>query len=160
MLHDEGKIRSALVVDIDAHQGDGTADAIRSWSWAHILDFFEDDIYPWPKVEEDIAVPLPKRTTDEAYLRILADYLPRALDHFKPDIVVYNAGSDVLRTDPLAHFLLTPEGLAERDLYVVTEARERNIPVAMVLSGGYGPSSWAAHARSIEGLLARFDKGT
>lgn len=48
--------------------------------------------------------------------------------------------------------------MAERDLYVVTEARERGMPLAMVLSGGYGPASWEAHARSIEGILARFDR--
>jgi hypothetical protein len=54
--------------------------------------------------------------------------------------------------------LLSPGELAERDLFVVSEARRRGIPVAMVLSGGYGPASWRAHARSIEGILTRFDR--
>ena len=53
--------------------------------------------------------------------------------------------------------MLTADDMAERDLYVVTEVRERGIPLAMVLSGGYGPASWEAHARSLEGILARFD---
>jgi hypothetical protein len=48
--------------------------------------------------------------------------------------------------------------MAERDLYVVTEVRQRGVPLALVLSGGYGPTSWEAHARSIEGILARFDR--
>src|SRR5262249_51482262 len=61
-LQEEGKLGTALVVDTDAHQGNGTADAIRPWPWAHILDFFEDDIFPWPKVEEDVPVPLPPQT--------------------------------------------------------------------------------------------------
>jgi histone deacetylase 11 len=56
VLHDEGLVRSAMVVDTDAHQGDGTADAIRSWKWAHILDFFEGDLFPYPKVKEDMAI--------------------------------------------------------------------------------------------------------
>jgi histone deacetylase 11 len=63
-----------------------------------------------------------------------------------------------LWSDPLSHLFLTADEMAERDLYVVTEVRERNVPLAMVLSGGYGPVSWEAHARSIEGILARFDR--
>lgn len=157
-LRAEKRIGTALVVDTDAHQGNGTADAIRPWPWAHILDFFEEDIFPWPKVEEDIPVPLPPRTNGAEYLDALRDHLPKALERFRPDLVVYNAGSDVLWSDPLAQLFLTAEAMADRELYVVTEARERGIPVAMVLSGGYGPLSWEAHARSIEGILARFDR--
>ena len=160
LLHDEGRIRSALVVDTDAHQGNGTADAIRSWPWAHLLDLFEEDIYPHRKVQEEMPVPLPALTIGFTYLEILAEHLPKALESTRPDLVVYNAGSDVLAADPLALLRLTPEELAERDLYVVTQVRECGIPLAMVLSGGYGPASWEAHARSIEGILARFDGQT
>lgn len=157
VLHDEGRFRSALVVDTDAHQGNGTADAIRSWPWAHLLDLFEEGIYPYRKAQEEMPVPLPARTTGITYLEILAECLPKALQRFRPDFVVYNAGSDVLASDPLTWLQLTPQELAERDLYVVTQVREQAIPMAMVLSGGYGPVSWEAHARSIEGILTRFD---
>jgi histone deacetylase 11 len=160
ILKEEDRLVSALVVDTDVHQGNGTADAIRAWQWAHILDFFEQDLFPWPKAEEDVPVPLPPRTNGAEYLDTLREYLPRALDRFHPDLVVYNAGSDVLWSDPLSHFMLTAEEMAERDLYVITEVRERKVPLAMVLSGGYGPASWEAHARSIEGILARFDPHT
>jgi|SRR5665213_337429 len=160
MLHGEGCIRSALVVDTDAHQGNGTADVIRSWPWAHILDLYEDDLFPWPKVEEDMPAPLPPQTNGAEYLTALHDCLPRALECFRPDFVLYNAGSDVLCSDPLSRLMLTADEMAERDLYVVTEVREKGIPLAMVLSGGYGPTSWEAHARSLEGVLARFDKAT
>jgi histone deacetylase 11 len=158
LLHKEGRIRSALVVDTDAHQGDGTADAIRPWGWARMLDFFEERIYPHPKVMEDEPVPLPSFTDGQTYLDALAGHLPAALERWRPDLVVYNAGSDVLATDPLTHLRLTPADLAERDLYVVSEVRARGAPLAMVLSGGYGPVSWEAHARSIEGILTRFDR--
>ena len=158
ILHAEGQIRSTLVVDTDAHQGNGTADAIRPWPWAHILDFFEEGLFPWPKVAEDVAVPLPARTEGKEYLDALREHLPWNLDRRRPQLVVYNAGSDVLWSDPLSHLLLTPEDMAERDLYVISEVRERGIPLAMVLSGGYGPASWEAHARSIEGILVRFDR--
>jgi histone deacetylase 11 len=160
MLHGEGRIRSALVVDTDAHQGNGTANVIRPWPWAHILDLYEDDLFPWPKVEEDAPAPLPPRMNGAEYLGVLHDCLPRALDHFRPDFVLYNAGSDVLWSDPLSRLMLTADDMAERDLYVVTEVREKGIPLAMVLSGGYGPTSWEAHARSLEGVLTRFDKAT
>ncbi len=157
ILHGEGRFDSALVVDTDAHQGNGTADAIRPWPWARILDLFEQDIFPWPKVEEDAAVPLPPGTGGADYLDRLREALPVALDRWRPGLVVYNAGSDVLASDPLAGLRLTREEMGERDLYVVTEVRGRGVPLAMVLSGGYGPLSWEAHARSIEGILARFD---
>jgi histone deacetylase 11 len=159
LLKSEGRLRTALVIDTDAHQGDGTADAIRPWAWARILDLFDSSIYP-PKVEETMPVPLEPRTDGATYLSILAEALPRALAPPLPDLVVYNAGSDVLYTDRLSRLMLTPDHLAERDLMVITECRRVGVPVAMVLSGGYGPLSWRAHAQSIEGILARFDKET
>jgi histone deacetylase 11 len=159
-LKEEGRIQSALVVDTDAHQGDGTADTIRPWPWARILDLFEQDIFPWPKAAEDVPVPLPAGTNGADYMDALREHLPRALDQYRPQLVVYNAGSDVLASDPLSMLMLTAEEMAERDLYVVTEVRERGVPLAMVLSGGYGPASWEAHARSIEGILVRFDGKT
>jgi histone deacetylase 11 len=158
LLHAEGRIGSALVVDTDAHQGDGTADTLRPWKWSHVLDLYEDDLFPWPKAEEDMPVPLPPGTGGEDYLDALRKHLPAALDRFRPELVVYNAGSDVLASDPLSGLLLSAAEMAERDLYVVTEVRERRVPLALVLSGGYGPASWEAHARSLEGILVRFDK--
>lgn len=157
VLYGEGRIRTALVIDTDAHQGDGTAVAIRGWGWAHLLDFYEDALFPHPKVPEEWSVPLPSRLDGEGYLGRLRAEVPAALDRVKPDLVVINAGSDVLADDPKTSLRLTMEEMAERDLYVVTEARRRGAPVAMVLSGGYGSKSWLAHARSIEGIVTRFD---
>jgi histone deacetylase 11 len=160
LLRREGKIASALVVDTDAHQGDGTADALRSMAGFHLLDFYDESIFPWPKVAETMAVPLPARTAGSTYLDVLLERLPEALERTRPDLLVYNAGSDVLMSDPLASLLLNQAEMAERDLLVTTQARQRDVPVAMVLSGGYGHDSREAHARSIEGILARFDRQT
>jgi histone deacetylase 11 len=159
-LQREGRISSALVVDTDAHQGDGTADAIRPWPWAHLLDLFEADLFPWPKVDEDVPVPLLAATNGVEYLDALSEHLPGALERYRPALVVYNAGSDVLWSDPLSRLFLTADEMAERDLYVVSTVRERGVPLAMVLSGGYGSASWEAHARSLEGILTRFDRQT
>jgi histone deacetylase 11 len=158
LLHTEQKIAAALVVDTDVHQGDGTADAIRPWPWAALLDFFEEDLFPSPKVKEEHPVPLSPGLNGAEYMDALRDHLPAALDRYHPDIVVYNAGSDVLWSDPLGHLFLTADDLAERDLFVATQARERGVPLAIVLSGGYGRDSWLAHARSIESVLTRFDR--
>ena len=158
LLYHEGLIRSALVVDTDAHQGNGTADAIRPWPWAHLLDLYEERLFPRPKADEEMPVPLPSLAGGATYLELLREHLPEALRRARPELVVYNAGSDVLASDPLASLRLTPAELAERDLYVVTEVRGRGVPLAMVLSGGYGPASWEAHARSIEGIVVRFDR--
>jgi histone deacetylase 11 len=160
VLHGEGRIRSALVVDTDAHQGDGNADAVRPWGWVRVLDFFEERLFPHPKVAEDVPIPLAAFTCGEDHLRRLHEHLAAELDRARPDLLVYNAGSDVLASDPLSSLLLTPSEMAERDLAVITMARERSVPVAMVLSGGYGPLSWLAHAGSIEGILTRFDRSS
>lgn len=157
-LHSEGKIARALVIDLDAHQGNGTAETIRPWPWCAIADLYQRDLYPFPKVEEDFEWPVAAGMSGREYLDILASALPLVLERVQPSLVLYNAGSDPYVDDPLAHFRLSRHDLAERDLTVVSEARERGIPVAMVLSGGYSTESWRIHADSIEGIVTRFDR--
>jgi histone deacetylase 11 len=157
-LHDEGKVDRVLVVDLDAHQGNGTAACFRGWPWAKILDLYEDDVFPSHKEPEDYPIPVPAGMTGTEYLDLVRAVLPNVLDEARPDLVLYNAGSDPFLGDPLAHFRLTAGDLADRDLLVAAEARERGIPLAMVLSGGYSAQSWKLHADAIEGILTRFDK--
>src|SRR5262249_5093254 len=107
---------------------------------------------------EDYALPVPPGLTGADYLEIVRTALPGALDAVRPDLVVFNAGSDPYADDPLARYRLTRDDLAERDLLVIGMVRERAIPVAMVLSGGYSMESWRIHADSIEGILTRFDR--
>jgi histone deacetylase 11 len=159
VLHDEGRVGKVLVVDLDAHQGNGTATIFQKWPWAVIFDLYERDLFPVRKEPEDYPLPVPRGLRGVDYLRIVQDALPGALDSARPDLVIYNAGSDPFVDDPLAGFRLTSSDLAVRDLMVVTMARERGIPVAMVLSGGYSSVSWRIHADGIEGILTRFDRG-
>ena len=158
VLHDEGRVGKVLVVDLDAHQGNGTAAIFQGWPWAVIFDLYERDLFPVRKEPEDYPLPVSGGLTGAEYLGIVQDALPAALDAVKPHLVIYNAGSDPFVDDPLAGFRLTMNDLAERDLMVVTMARERGIPVAMVLSGGYSSVSWRIHADAIEGILTRFDR--
>jgi histone deacetylase 11 len=157
ILHDEGLAANVLVVDLDAHQGNGTAATIRPWAWAFIVDVFQNSLFPIPKEKEDFPVPLSTGTTGSEYLEILRETLPKILDVVRPDLVIYNAGSDPFVEDPLAGLRLSMSELAERDLLVVDLVRERSKPIAMVLSGGYSTVSWKIHADSIEGILTRFD---
>ena len=140
ILHDEQLIDRVLVVDLDAHQGNGTASVFRDWPWAAIFDLYERDIFPARKEPEDYALPVRSGLVGGEYIDMIQQSLPPALDASKPDLVIYNAGSDPFVLDPLAGFRLTKTELAERDLLVVTMARERDIPVAMVLSGDIRPS--------------------
>jgi histone deacetylase 11 len=159
VLHDEGKAGKVMVVDLDAHQGNGTAAVFQGWPWATIFDLYERDIFPARKEPEDYPLPVRSGLTGVEYLGIIQEALPIALDTIQPDLLIYNAGSDPFTEDPLAGFRLTMRDLAERDLIVVSMARERGIPVAMLLSGGYSAESWRIHADGIEGVLTRFDRG-
>ena len=153
----EGRVEKVMVVDLDAHQGNGTAAVFAEWPWASILDVYQDDLFPSRKEPEDYRLPLRAGTTGGEYLDLLRDALSSALDAVGPDLVIYNAGSDPFIDDPLAGFRLTMSDSSERDLLVVSMVRERSIPVAMVLSGGYSTESWKIHADGIEGILTRFD---
>jgi histone deacetylase 11 len=158
ILHAEGLVERVLVVDLDAHQGNGTAATIQHWFWASILDVYEDDLFPTIKQPEDFPIPITAGLEGLEYLAIVEEALPRALDAVEPDLVIYNAGSDPLAGDPLAGLRLTRDDLARRDLFVASMVREREIPLAMVLSGGYARESWRVHADGIEAILSRFDR--
>ncbi|MGP0068782.1 MAG: histone deacetylase [Isosphaeraceae bacterium] len=157
-LHAEEKVNKVLIVDLDAHQGDGTASVIHSWPWASILDVFEEDLFPSVKQPEDFPIPVPAGLSGADYLEIVREALPLALNTVRPDLVIYNAGSDPYIDDPLTRLRLSRQDLADRDLLVATMIRERKIPMAMVLSGGYSSESWRIHAEGIEAILTRFDK--
>lgn len=159
-LHAEGRVGRVLVVDLDAHQGNGIAATIRPWPWASILDVYEDDLYPNPKEPEDYPIPIAWDITGPEYLETVDVALANAIDAVRPDLVIYNAGSDPYVEDPLTNLGLSRNDLTDRDLMVATHVRERGIPLAMVLSGGYARESWRIHADGIEAILARFDRAT
>ncbi|WP_422930207.1 histone deacetylase [Singulisphaera sp. PoT] len=157
ILHAEGLVARVLVVDLDAHQGNGSAAVFNDWPWASIADMYEGEIFPLYKEPEDYPLPLQRGTTGAEYLEMVQTFLPGVLDEVRPDLLIYNGGSDPYTDDPLANLCLSAGDLEERDMLVVNLARERKIPVAMVLSGGYSEQSWQIHADSIEGILTRFD---
>jgi histone deacetylase 11 len=111
VFHDQGRVGKVLVVDLDAHQGNGTAAVFHGWPWAVIFDLYESDLFPVRKEPEDYPLPVPRGLKGVDYLGIVQDALPAALDAVRPDLVIYNAGSDPFVDDPLAGFRIDVERL-------------------------------------------------
>jgi histone deacetylase 11 len=152
-LQAEGAVRRALIVDVDVHQGNGTALCFENDDTVYTFDIHQDGIYPIPKERNDVDIALPAGTGDSSYLAVLRERLPAAFDASRPDIVILQAGVDVLAGDPLADFEISPEGVIERDATVFAEARRRGIPIVMVLGGGYSKQAWEVQYRSIRNLI-------
>ena len=147
--------RRALVVDLDVHQGNGTAVCFRGDESVFTFSMHEGDIYPVPKETSDLDVELPAGMGDEAYLRILAGHLPRLLERARPDVVILQAGCDTLAGDPLARLAMTPGGIVRRDAMVIDACVRRGVPVVMTLGGGYSAGAWRAQYASVVRTLVR-----
>nr|WP_245364608.1 histone deacetylase [Methylobacterium organophilum] len=136
-LQAEGLVRRVLVVDLDVHQGDGTADCLALSPDLFTLSIHCENNYPAQKIAGDLDIGLPDRLDDAGYLDVLRARLPPLLDAFAPDLVFYNAGVDPHRDDRLGRLCLTDDGLLARDRFVVAQARARGIALAAVIGGGY-----------------------
>jgi histone deacetylase 11 len=154
VLLEEGLIDRVLVVDLDAHQGNGTASIFNQWwAGAHMFDLFERDNYPIPKESEAYPFPLESGVEGAEYLSIVAVNLPGVIESLRPDLIIYNAGSDPYLGDPLTELRLSSQDIIDRDSMVVEISRRHDIPIVMVLSGGYSEESWRLHADSIANLI-------
>ena len=134
----EGRIRRAMVVDGDVHQGNGTASIFGGREEIFTFSIHQMDIYPAEKPAGSLDVGLWGGDGDARYLAEMNAHFPALYDSFKPDLVFFLAGADPLAGDRLGGLTLTQEGLRERDRIVLEEARKRRIPVAVLLAGGYG----------------------
>jgi len=144
-------------VDLDVHQGNGTALCFDGDDSVFTFSIHEDDIYPLPKERSDRDVEVSAGIDDRAYLATLDEYWPSVLDEAAPDLVVYQAGCDVLEGDPLAHLRMTSEGVVLRDARIIDECVRRGIPIVMVLGGGYSEQAWKVQFESIRRTLQTHD---
>jgi len=133
----EGKIRKAMVVDCDLHQGNGTAHIFAKKDYAFTFSIHQMDNYPAEKASSSLDVGLWSGDGDEKYLRELRAHLPRLYQEVQPDLVFYLAGADPYQKDQLGNLKLTMEGLKERDRIVIEEAGKLRLPVVILLAGGY-----------------------
>ncbi len=133
----EGAIGKALVVDLDVHQGDGTARIFEGDPSVFTLSMHAEKNFPHRKATSDLDIELADGTGDAAYLEKLGEILPALLRGVRPDIVFFNAGVDPHADDRLGRLSLTDEGLGRREAYVLGACLSLEIPVVGVIGGGY-----------------------
>jgi histone deacetylase 11 len=151
--------RKAVILDLDAHQGNGHERDALGDEDTHIVDFFNHSIYPYDlpaKKAIKCAVSV-RMHTDEEYLEALREHLEASIASFAPSFLLYNAGTDCMVGDPLGGMRLTPDGIVRRDELVFGMCLAANLPILMVLSGGYQKSNAPVIARSITNLMKKFD---
>jgi acetoin utilization deacetylase AcuC-like enzyme len=130
-------VETAMVVDTDVHQGNGTAAIFGGDGTVFTVSLHQENNYPYPKPPSNIDINLPDGTEDHDYLAILEKNLHQAFHDFSPEILFYVAGADPYCDDQLGGLALTMEGLAQRDAIVFDYARHHSVPVVITLAGGY-----------------------
>lgn len=131
--------RRILVIDLDVHQGNGTAVMFQHEPRVFTFSMHGKDNYPLQKEKSDLDIPLATGTDDAEYLDTLNAVLPRLLETHRPDFAFYLSGVDILKSDKLGHLAVSREGCRQRDEYVFGQCRQRNIPVVVSMGGGYSP---------------------
>ena len=148
----EDRVASVLVVDLDVHQGDGTADIFAGDPRVFTFSLHCQANYPVRKVPGDLDIGLPLRADDAAYRDALAPVLPALIARQRPDIVFFNAGVDAHGADKLGRLALRDDGLAWRDRFGAETCLAAGVPLVSVMGGGYGDDVMAIaarHARTI-----------
>jgi acetoin utilization deacetylase AcuC-like enzyme len=143
----DGAIRRVLVVDLDVHQGDGTAEILMGETRVFTFSMHAAKNYPVRKAVSDLDMALDDGLEDDAYLSRLTAILPLLSEYSRPQIVFYNAGVDPHRDDKLGRLALSDDGIRSRDRAVIGHFRERDIPVCGVIGGGYSNDIDALAAR-------------
>lgn len=134
---DEGKIKKALIVDCDLHQGNGTAAIFESEERVFTFSIHQENTYPFHKPKGSIDIGLADRTKDKEYLARLEETMPKIISDFKPELLMYVAGADPYEHDEIGNLAITKDGLRKRDVFIYTLAKNYQVPVAVVLAGGY-----------------------
>ena len=137
VLRQEGLVKKILIVDLDVHQGDGTALIFQDEPDVFTFSMHCQINFPSIKQISDRDVPLREGMEDDEYLRTLANHLPDLLTEFQPDLVLYDAGVDPHIGDRLGKLALTDAGLYRRDMQVLSTCISQGFPVACVIGGGY-----------------------
>ncbi|HAC66184.1 MAG TPA: histone deacetylase [Cyanothece sp. UBA12306] len=137
VLQKLGLVKKVLIVDLDVHQGDGTAVIFQDDPTVFTFSVHCEANFPGRKQKSDLDIPLPEGLDDDGYLQILAKYLPDLLSQVKPDLVLYDAGVDIHVGDHLGKLAVTDTGLYRREMQVLSTCVNAGYPVASVIGGGY-----------------------
>jgi acetoin utilization deacetylase AcuC-like enzyme len=142
LMQAERRIQRALVIDLDVHQGNGTAQILRGDQTIFTFSMHGESNYPFRKEESDLDVALPDGTNDEAYLHDLEKALQTIAGLVRPDLIFFLAGADVFENDRLGKLAITKAGIAKRDRRVfefAANAYNKSVPVVVAMGGGYCP---------------------
>jgi acetoin utilization deacetylase AcuC-like enzyme len=156
----EGLVERVVVVDTDVHQGNGTAAIVRGDATIYTLSIHGAKNFPFRKEESDLDLALPDGADDGEFLDALEEGLERALEESRAELAIYLAGADPFEDDRLGRLSVSKEGLAERDRLVLESCRERGIPVAVTMAGGYARNvedTVEIHLQSIEKAATLLD---
>ena len=137
LLLNRGQAKKILIVDLDVHQGNGNASIMTGEPRVFVFSMHGAKNYPFRKQVSDLDIELENDAGDDGYLKILEDTLPRLIAEVAPDMIFYQSAVDVLATDKLGKLGLTQAGCKARDEYVLHQAKAANIPIAIVMGGGY-----------------------
>ena len=138
LLH-RGDSKRIVIIDLDVHQGNGTAKLFENEPRVFTFSMHGAHNYPFHKERSDLDLPLPDGIRDDAYLELLSDHLTRILDAHDPDLALYLSGVDILETDKFGKLKITTGGCRHRDKTVFKMLRARGIPCAVSMGGGYSP---------------------
>ncbi len=147
-----------LIIDLDAHQGNGCSSILGKDKRVAILDMYNTVIFPRDRNAEKLVsykVALCRKTRDKIYLEKLNSMLSKALDEHKPNVIIYNAGTDVYVEDPLGGLNISEQGIINRDEIVFKAASDNKVPILMLLSGGYHKRSGDIVGRSIVKMIQK-----
>lgn len=128
-----------LIVDLDVHQGNGTAKIFENEEKVFTFSMHGAKNYPFKKEKSDLDIALPDGTSDDEYLEILYRTLPKLIEKVKPDFVFYLSGVDILASDKLGRLGCSIEGCFKRDVFVFKTLKENKLPVQVSMGGGYSP---------------------
>ena len=131
--------KKILIIDLDVHQGNGTAEIFKKDASVFTFSMHGKSNYPFIKETSNLDIALKNETKDNEYLSILKNILPKLINQEKPDFIYYLCGVDVLETDKLGKLSLSVKGCKERDQFVLQTCRDFNIPVMCSMGGGYSP---------------------
>lgn len=131
------RITKAMVIDCDLHQGNGTADIFKNDKDVFTFSMHQQNNYPFYKPKSDLDIGLDDYTPDKVYLNKLQAHIPKIISYFKPQLILYVAGADPYKNDQIGNLALTIDGLSKRDEFIFETARNFNVPIAVVLAGGY-----------------------
>ena len=134
---DHEYVDKVMIIDSDVHHGDGTATLCKDEGDIITLSFHCDKNFPARKPDSDLDVPFRRDTDDETFLMTFKEVVQMAINLHRPDMVIYDAGVDIHTDDELGYFNVSTEGIFERDRFLMQLMKDRGIPVAAVVGGGY-----------------------